>query len=90
MALTPVWNQIGVPNINGVLVSSLTFDMGNGLAPLTFAGATSSQNHVVSPILYRFDGTAYQAVGATDTLLPWNAYWIQAFVATTVKVPTGK
>ena len=56
VALSPSWNQIGVPNLSGVLVSSLSFDMGNGSTPLTFAQAISSANHVVSPILYRFDG----------------------------------
>jgi len=88
--LTPSWNQIGVPGITGVLVSSLTFDMGNNQAPLSFADATSSQNHVVSPTLYRYDGTAYQPVAATDTLQPWQAYWIKAFVSTTVRIPSGK
>ena len=89
VALNPAWNQIGVPSINGVLVSSLTFDMGNGSAPLTFAAAASSANHVVSPVLYRFDGSAYQPIAATDTLQPWTAYWIRVYTPTTLRIPTG-
>lgn len=90
VALHSVWNQIGVPNINGVPVSSLTFDMGNGQTPLTFAAASSSQYHVISPTLYRYDGSVYQPVASTDTLQPWNAYWIRAYVDTTVRIPTGQ
>ena len=90
VALNPSWNQIGVPSLTGVLVSSLTFDMGNGTTPLTFAAAVGSANHVVSPLLYRFDGAAYQPVASTDTLQPWQAYWIKVFTPTTVRIPTGR
>ena len=89
VALHPSWNQLGVPTLKGVLVSALKFDMGGGNV-LSFADATGSANHVVSPTLYRYDGTAYQAVSATDTLQPWQAYWIKVFADTTVRVPTGQ
>jgi len=89
VALHPAWNQLGVPTTKGVLVSSLKFDMGGG-SVLSFADAVGSANHVVSPTLYRYDGTAYQAVAATDTLQPWQAYWIKVFVDTTVRIPTGQ
>ena len=88
--LHPSWNQIGVPNLSGVLVSSLTFDMGGGSTPLTFANAINSANHVVSPVLYRYDGSGYQPVGASDTLQPWQAYWIKVYTPTTVRIPTGR
>jgi len=90
VALHPFWNQIGVPSTTGVAVSSLTFDMGAGTTPLTFASAVSSSNHVVSPTLYSYDGHAYQPVTSGDTLQPYQAYWIKVFVATTVHIPTGK
>ncbi len=90
VALNPSWNQIGVPSITGVKVSSLTFDMGNGTTPLTFAEAVSSTNHVVSATLYSYDGNAYQPVTAGDTLQPYQAYWIKVFVSTTVHIPTGQ
>lgn len=88
VALTPFWNQIGVPSTSGVPVSSLRFN--TGATTLSFADAISSSNHVVSPTLYRYDGNAYQAVGAADTLQPYQAYWIKVFVATSVLIPTGK
>ena len=58
--------------------------------PECFADAINSSNHVVSPTLYRYDGNAYQPVGAGDTLQPYQAYWIKVFVATSVLIPTGK
>ncbi len=88
VALKPFWNQIGVPSTSGVLVSSLRFN--TGTTTLSFADAISSSNHVVSPTLYRYDGSAYQAVGAADTLQPYQAYWIKVFVPTSVLIPTGK
>ena len=48
----------------GVPVSSLMFDNGAG-GTITFAQAVSSQYHLVSPTLYRFDGAGYQPVTAT-------------------------
>jgi len=89
VALHPAWNQLGVPTLKGVLVSTLKFDMGGGNV-LSFADAAGSANHVVSPTLYRYDGTAYQPVSATDTLQPWQAYWIKVFADTTVRIPTGQ
>ena len=87
VALHPVWNQIGVPNPKGVAVSSLLFDSGVGTM-ITFAQATSSQYHLIAPTLYRFDGANYQPVAPTDTLQPWQAYWIHAYADATLEIPT--
>ena len=88
VTLHAYWNQIGVPSTTGVPVSSLKFDNGAG-GTITFAQAVSSQYHLVSPTLYRFDGVGYQAVTATDTLQPWNAYWIKVFTNATIEIPTN-
>ena len=87
VSLHPFWNQIGVPNVNGIKVSALQFDNGHG-GTITFADAVSSRYNVVSPTLYRFDGSGYQVVTAADTLLPYQAYWIKANVDATLLMPT--
>jgi hypothetical protein len=87
VALHPFWNQIGVPSTTGITVASLSFRT-NGTT-LSYANAALSGNHVVSPTLYRFDGSAYQPVASTDTLQPYTAYWIKVFVDTTLVIPTG-
>lgn len=87
VALHPSWNQIGVPNTSGVLVSKISFKTGTKI--LSFADAAGSTYHVVSPTLYRFDGTVYQPVALTDTLQPYSAYWIKVYVDTTLLIPTG-
>ena len=89
VALNPVWNQIGVPSTTGVAVSSLTFTGTDGV-PRSFADATGSTYHLVSPILYSYDGTTYQPVSAGATLQPWQAYWIRVFTPVTMSIPTGK
>lgn len=88
VALHPAWNQIGVPSTSPVPVSSLTF--ATGATVLSFASAVGSANHIVSPTLYRYDGSNYQAVSASDSLQPYQAYWIKVFVDTTVRIPTGR
>jgi len=88
VALHPAWNQIGVPSTSPVPVSKLTFATGNTV--LSFADAVGSANHIVSPTLYRYDGSNYQAVSANDSLQPYQGYWIKVFVDTTVRIPTGR
>ena len=88
VALHPAWNQIGVPSTSPIPVSSLTFT--SGTTTLSFANAIGSANHIVSPTLYRYDGTNYQTVSASDSLQPYQAYWIKVFVDTTVNIPTGR
>ena len=87
VSLHPSWNQIGVPNINGVAVSSLMFDNGAG-GMISFATAASTQYHVVSPTLYSYDGNAYQPVTQSSVLQPWKAYWIKVFSNATIEIPT--
>ena len=88
VALHPSWNQIGVPSTSPVPVSGLTF--ATGTTVLSFADATSSANHLVAPTLYRYDGANYQTVSASDSLQPYQAYWIKVYVDTTVRIPTGR
>ena len=88
VALNPSWNQIGVPSTSPVPVSSLTFTTGTTV--LSFANASGTANHVVSPTLYRYDGSNYQAVSAGDSLQPYQAYWIKVYVSTTLGIPTGR
>jgi len=88
VALHPAWNQIGVPSTVPVPVSNLTFT--TGTTTLSFANAVGNANHIVSPTLYRYDGSNYQAVSASDSLQPYQAYWIKVFVDTTVGIPTGR
>ena len=89
VALNPAWNQIGVPSTAGVAVSSLTFKAANGTS-YSFADASGSTFHLVSPVLYSYNGTSYQPVGAGATLQPWQAYWIRVFTPVTLGIPTGK
>ena len=88
VALHPAWNQIGVPNTSPVPVANLTFV--TGTTTLSFADAAGSANHLVSPTLYRYDGVNYQTVSASDSLQPYQAYWIKVYVDTTVQIPTGR
>jgi len=88
VALHPAWNQIGVPSTSPVPVSSLKFL--TGTTTLSFADAVGTANHLVSPTLYRYDGANYQTVAATDSLQPYQAYWIKVYVDTTVQIPTGR
>ena len=88
VALHPSWNQIGVPSTSPVPVSSLTF--ATGTTVLSFADATSSANHLIAPTLYRYDGANYQTVSASDSLQPYQAYWIKVYVDTTVRIPTRR
>lgn len=88
VSLHPAWNQIGVPNIKGVTVSSLNF-MGSDGKIRSFADASGASFHLISPTLYRYDGTAYQPVSPTDTLQPWTAYWIRVYTDVTLQIPTG-
>ena len=88
VTLHPFWNQIGVPSTTGIPVSSLKFDNGQG-GMITFAQAVSNQYHLVSPTLYRYDGAGYQPVTATDTLQPWQAYWVKVYTAATIEIPTS-
>ncbi len=89
VALHPAWNQIGVPSINGVTVNTLRF-MGSDGISRSFADAAGAQFHLISPTLYRYDGTAYQPVSPSDTLQPWTAYWIRVYADVTLQIPTGK
>ena len=88
VALHPSWNQIGVPSTSPVPVANLSFV--TGTTTLSFAGAVGSANHIVSPTLYRYDGVNYQTVSASDSLQPYQAYWIKVYVDTTVQIPTGR
>ncbi|MGI4791689.1 MAG: carboxypeptidase regulatory-like domain-containing protein [Janthinobacterium lividum] len=89
VALNPAWNQIGVPSTAGVAVNSLTFAGSDG-ASRSFADATGSAYHLVSPLLYSYNGTAYVPVSAGATLQPWQAYWIRVYAPVTLSIPTGK
>ncbi len=88
VALHPSWNQIGVPSTSPVPVANLTFV--TGTTTLSFANAVGSANHIVSPTLYRYDGVNYQTVSQSDSLQPYQAYWIKVYVDTTVQIPTGR
>ena len=89
VSLNPAWNQIGVPSTAGVPVSSLTFAGSDGV-PHSFADASGSTYHLVSPTLYSYNGTSYQTVTAGATLQPWQAYWIQVYTPVTMSIPTGR
>ncbi len=91
--LRPTWNMIGVPNPNGVPVSSLMFDNGAG-GMITFAQASSTQYAILTPNasnIYRYDAPSntYQPVGNGEVLQPWQAYWIRVRVPATLEIPTG-
>ena len=88
VALHPSWNQIGVPSTSAIPVANLRFL--TGTTNLSFADAVSTQYHLVSPTLYRYDGVNYQTVSATGSLQPYQAYWIKVYVDTTVQIPTGR
>ena len=98
--LNPSWNMIGVPSLNPINVADLTFaNPQAGGQPISFADASGVADHLVDPVLYRYDPTTntYQGVVATTSsagdprqtqLQPWQAYWIRAYVPTTVNIPT--
>ena len=89
VALSPAWNQIGVPSTAGVTVANLTFTGTNGTT-YNFADASGSTYHLIAATLYSYDGSAYQPVGAGATLQPWQAYWIRVYTPVTMNIPTGK
>ena len=91
--LNPTWNMIGVPNPNGVPVSSLMFDNGRG-GMITYADASSSQYAILTPNvtnIYRYETTTntYQPVSNGEKLNPWQAYWIRVRVPATLEIPTA-
>ncbi len=89
VSLNPAWNQIGAPSTAGIPISSLTFTGSDGI-PHSFADATSSTYHLVSPTLYSYNGSSYQALSAGATLQPWQGYWIEVYTPVTMSIPTGK
>nr|MDQ2687835.1 carboxypeptidase regulatory-like domain-containing protein [Armatimonadota bacterium] len=82
------WNMIGVPSLTAVSVSRLTFVSPAGTGAITFDQAASSTFKLVSPTLYGFDGANYVPVTSGGALQPYKAYWIYAFVDTTIQIPT--
>ncbi len=84
------WNMIGVPSLQPISVSGVSglhFANGTGGGSLDFATAASSTYRLVSGTLYGFNGSSYVPVTANGTLQPWQAYWIYAYVNTTVLIP---
>jgi len=85
------WNMIGVPSVNAIQVSGVSglhFANAAGGGGLDFATATSSTYRLVSGTLYGYNGSSYVPVTAGGTLQPYQAYWIYAYVNTTVLIPT--
>lgn len=85
------WNMIGVPSALAVNLSRLTFANPAGTGPITFDQAASNTFRIVSPTLYGYTGNAgnpYYAVTSGAALQPWQAYWIYAYVDSTIQIPT--
>ena len=84
------WNMIGVPSTTAVNLSRLSFSNPAGTGPITFDQAASSTYRIVSPTLYGYNqgSNAYYPVTSGGALQPWQAYWIYAFVDSTVQIPT--
>jgi hypothetical protein len=82
--------MIGVPSSTAVPAANLGFANPGGGEPLTFAEGIGSTYSLVYGTLYGYNGStnSYSAVGASGTLQPWQAYWIYAFVPTTILIPT--
>ncbi len=83
------WNQIGVPSLTAITTGRLSFANPAGGAAITFANATGSTYHLVSPTLYGYNGSSYFTVTAASQMQPWQSYWIYAFADTTIEIPTG-
>ena len=84
------WNMIGVPSLGAISVSGVSglhFANGAGGSAIDFASASSASYRVVSGTLYGYNGTGYTALTAGGTMQPWNAYWIYAYVNTTILIP---
>jgi len=87
------WNMIGVPSTSPIQVaglSGLQFPNGTGGGSVDFAAAAGSTYRLISGTLYGYTAStnSYYPVMAGDTLQPWQAYWIYAYVDTTVLIPT--
>jgi hypothetical protein len=96
IALNAGWNMIGVPSavvtppIPGLPVNSITFANGSSTS-ISWQNASSSLYDLVSPTLYAYDTTtnAYDITATTGgTLNAWTGYWIYAFQACTIQLPT--
>lgn len=83
--------MIGVPSLNPIQVSGVSglhFPNAAGGGGVDFATAAGSTYRLISGTLYGYNGSVYVPVTAGGTLSPYQAYWIYAYVNTTVLIPT--
>lgn len=86
------WNMIGVPSLSPISLSRLNFANPAGGGSIPFDQASDPTFKIVSPTLYAYTGSStnpYAAVTTGSQLQPWQAYWIYAYVDTTVIIPTS-
>lgn len=82
------WNMIGVPYNAAIPVSSITvMPMSTGTA-VPYATALKS-NTVSDFYTWQAGDPAYETIGtkSTDTLNPWEGYWIKSTGTTTLTIP---
>lgn len=81
--LLPGWNMIGDPYTAEMSVSRVQVDTVKPGSPVGIGAATTVQLP-----FYSYDGSAYQAVGASGSLQPYQGYWIHATSPAVLVIPT--
>ncbi len=87
ITLQPGWNQIGDPFLSSAPLSGVTVSASAGGTAIPL---TNTANGLVQSTLYRYDMSAgaYVALSpATDTLDPYNGYWIFAAQTAVLSIP---
>ena len=89
IALQAGWNQIGDPFLSNIPISGLLVTGPNMISGTTATSAPIAGSPLIQSSLYAYSGTTsgYQTLAATDSLQPWQGYWIKASQAATLIVP---
>lgn len=80
--LLPGWNMIGDPFNSNVSVANIKVDTVTPGSPVGIGAATTVQLP-----LYSYSGTAYQAVGTSGSLQPYQGYWVHATKPAVLVIP---
>jgi alpha-L-arabinofuranosidase len=82
ISLKQGWNMIGDPFTSPIAIGSLMVDTPTPSTPASIGTST-----LVGLPLYAFNGAAYVAKTATDSIDPYSGYWIYATQPATLIVP---
>jgi hypothetical protein len=73
------WNQIGDPYNAKIAISSLQFSPAGSSSPVFYSTAVS--NGLINPVLFSYNGGTgqYVGLGGSDSIIPFQGYWIQVY-----------